>query len=79
MRGAQELRAALLERNKEQFVRCLTEKMLTYALGRGLEYYDRCAVDKIMAEFQKRDSKFSILLEQIVLSDPFQKKGQRGF
>ena len=77
VRGAQELRTALLERNKEQFVRCLTEKMLTYALGRGLEYYDRCAVDKIMAEMQKQDAKFSTLLEQIVLSDPFQKKGQR--
>lgn len=77
VRGAQELRAALLAQNKDQFVRCLTEKMLTYALGRGLEYYDRCAVDKIMAELQQRDAKFSTLLEQIVLSDPFQKKGQR--
>jgi hypothetical protein len=75
--GAHELRAALLKGSQEQFVRCLTEKMLTYALGRGLEYYDKCAVDKILAEMHKRDAKFSTLLEQIVLSDPFQKKGQR--
>src|SRR5690606_24790407 len=38
----------VLTREKEKFARTLAEKMLTYALGRGLEYYDRCAVDKIM-------------------------------
>ena len=32
---------------RDDFVRCLTEKMLIYALGRGLEYYDQCAVDRI--------------------------------
>ncbi len=75
--GAEQLRAALLANNQEQFVRCLTEKLLTYALGRGLEYYDRCAVDKIIGKLHEQDSKFSTLLEQIVLSDPFQKKGER--
>lgn len=75
--GATELRAALVERNRNQFVRCVVEKMLTYALGRGLEYYDRCAVDQIVAELEKQDFKFSILVEQIALSAPFQKMGQR--
>ncbi len=75
--GSSQLRQALLSKNKEQFVRCLTEKMLTYALGRGLEYYDKCAVDKIVEQMRKNDYKFSTLLLEIVKSDPFQKKGER--
>lgn len=76
VQGALQLQQLLVENNKEQFVRCLTEKMLTYALGRGLEYYDKCAVDKIMADL-KEDDRFSTLLVGIVRSDPFQKKGER--
>src|SRR5690606_1662627 len=45
--GPDELRKLLVAR-KDQFVECLAEKLLTYALGRGLEYYDQCAVDKIV-------------------------------
>ena len=36
--------------------------MLTYALGRGLEYYDKCAVDKIVAALEKNDYRFSTLI-----------------
>ena len=75
--GVAQLRQSLLTKNKEQFARCVTEKMLTYALGRGLEYYDKCAVDKIMAALQKNDYKISTLIIEIVKSDPFQKKGER--
>ncbi len=75
--GSGQLRQALLSKNKDQFVRCLTEKMLTYALGRGLEYYDKCAVDKIVEQMRKNDYKFSTLLLEVVKSDPFQKKGER--
>ncbi|MDX1927297.1 MAG: DUF1592 domain-containing protein [Pirellulaceae bacterium] len=75
--GVAQLRQTLLTKNKEQFARCVTEKMLTYALGRGLEYYDKCAVDKIMAALQKNDYKLSTLIIEIVKSDPFQKKGER--
>ena len=77
VRGVVELRNTLLTKNKEQFVRCVTEKMLTYALGRGLEYYDKCAVDKIMAELAKNDYKLKTLVIEIIKSDPFQKKGER--
>ncbi|HEY7156316.1 MAG TPA: DUF1592 domain-containing protein, partial [Gemmataceae bacterium] len=45
----------ILKGKKELFARCLAEKMLTYALGRGLEYYDRCAVDKILDALGKND------------------------
>ncbi|GAB5405312.1 MAG: DUF1592 domain-containing protein [Aureliella sp.] len=76
--GAEQLRDLLATKHKQEFVRCLTEKMLTYALGRGLEYYDKCAVDKMMDALERDNHKFSTLLFEIVSSDPFQKKGVRS-
>jgi hypothetical protein len=67
----------LVDKNSDKFVHCLTEKMLVYGLGRGLEYYDRCAVDKIQSKLSKDDYRFSTLLFEIVSSDPFQRKGVR--
>lgn len=75
--GARDLRDVLVKQHQEKFVRCFVEKVMTYALGRGLEYYDKCAVDQIMASLENSDYKFSSLLVGIVRSDPFQKKGQR--
>ncbi len=75
-RGPRELKAILKTRDKD-FVRCLTEKMLTYALGRGVEYYDACAVDAMMAGMAKNRYKFSQLILEIVKSDPFQKRKGR--
>jgi hypothetical protein len=62
----------LLKQNNSLFVRCLTEKMLTYALGRGLEPYDRHAVDKIVDAVAREDYRFAALIAEIVKSDPFQ-------
>src|SRR2546425_317058 len=45
--GPDDLKNILMKSKRDDFVHCLTEKMLTYALGRGLEYYDKCAVDQI--------------------------------
>ena len=56
---------------KDLFAKCLTEKMMTYALGRGLEFYDRRAVDAVTAALAKNDYKFSVLVAEIVKSDPF--------
>lgn len=64
----------LAAQKKDQFVRAMADKMLTYALGRGLEYYDKCAVDEIMARMAKNDYKFSQLVLGIVKSTPFQKR-----
>jgi PAS domain-containing protein len=61
----------ILRNRKEQFGRCLTEKLLTYALGRGVEYYDKCAVDQILHDLE-RDESFSALVLGIVRSAPFQ-------
>jgi hypothetical protein len=70
--GVDEMRAILAERRRDDFVRCLTEKMLTYALGRGLEFYDACAVDQIVMELEAEDYRFSSLIHAIVRSVPFQ-------
>ena len=62
----------LLKENNSLFVRCLSEKMLTYALGRGVELYDRRAVDTIVDAVTKEDYRFAALISEIVKSDPFQ-------
>ena len=58
--------------DRDAFVRGLTEKLLTYALGRGLERYDRPTVTEITARLSARDYKFSQLVLEIVNSLPFQ-------
>lgn len=68
--GALELVQIVKER-REQFCRCLAEKMMTYALGRGLDYYDRCAIDQIYGRLDENELRFSSLVEGIVLSKPF--------
>jgi mono/diheme cytochrome c family protein len=71
--GPAELRKALLKR-PEQFVGTFTEKLLTYALGRGLEYYDMPAVRSIEHEAAKTNYRFSSIVMGIVNSTPFQMK-----
>jgi len=65
---------AVLKNQSKQFVRCLTEKMLTYALGRGLVAEDRCSVDDITKAVIKGQYRFSALVTEIVKSDTFRKK-----
>jgi hypothetical protein len=69
--GPRQLRQ-ILRKKAAEFRRCLVEKMLTYALGRGLEYYDRCAVDTISAAVAKDQNRFSRLVLAVVESEPFQ-------
>lgn len=64
----------ILKASQGEFSRCLTEKMLTYALGRGLEYYDKCAVDSICAALAKDDFKFTTMFLEIAKSDPFRNR-----
>jgi hypothetical protein len=66
-----ELRA-LLSLRRDAFARCLTEKMLTYALGRGLERADRRDVDRIMARLARDGYRFSTLVLAVVESESFQ-------
>ena len=71
--GPADLRKALLAR-PAQFVGTVTEKMLTYALGRGLEYYDIPVVRGIARDAARNDYRFSSLVLGIVKSAPFQMK-----
>jgi hypothetical protein len=75
--GPAELAAYLRANMQEDFVHCMAEKMLTYALGRGLEFYDQCAIDKIEEELSKNEFRFSSLILGVVRSDPFQKQGAK--
>jgi hypothetical protein len=75
-RGAAELRAILTER-PERFTRCLTEKLLVYALGRPLTPADRPAVDRIVRHAGRNGHRVSSLVIALVRSDPFQKRNSR--
>ena len=76
--GPAELRQVLLSR-QDEFRRCLTEKLLTYALGRGLEYYDACAVERIASATAAGGDRFSVLVGQIVTSPAFrQRESEEG-
>ena len=68
------LKRILATDRRHDFYRCLTEKMLTYALGRGVEYYDVETVDQIIARLEAAGGHFSALLDGIVESAPFQKR-----
>ncbi len=68
---AAELMNILAEEKSDAFCRCLTEKLLTYALGRGLRSYDRCTVKDIVKKLEENDHRFSTIVTEIVTSPPF--------
>jgi Protein of unknown function (DUF1585)/Protein of unknown function (DUF1588) len=74
--GVVDLRNALL-RYSPQFARVVTEKLLTYALGRGVEYQDMPVVRAIVRDAARKDYRFSALIEGIVNSEPFQMNRKR--
>lgn len=77
-RGPKEFKRYLLDR-KDDFTRALAAKLLTYALGRGLETEDDCEVDRIAARAKDQDYRFSALITEIVLSVPFRmREGREG-
>ncbi|MCH2178325.1 MAG: DUF1592 domain-containing protein [Mariniblastus sp.] len=76
IKGITGLRDALTNQLKREFIACLTEKMLIYALGRGLEYYDQCAIDEIVDKLERENYRFSALVLAVTESQPF--KTRRG-
>jgi hypothetical protein len=72
-RGPDEMKA-ILKDDREVFALCITEKMLTYALGRGLERHDKRTVQGITHRLADRQYRFSALVEEIVKSLPFQRR-----
>jgi hypothetical protein len=64
----------IVKNQKHKFFRTMAEKMLIYAIGRGLDYYDKCAVDECLKRMEQRGQRFSALIEGVVLSDAFLKR-----
>ncbi|EDY81147.1 conserved hypothetical protein [Verrucomicrobiia bacterium DG1235] len=69
-----DLKTIIANERREDFYHCLTEKLLTYALGRGLEYYDVDTVDHLVESLNESDGKPSTLIMGIIESAPFQKR-----
>lgn len=76
-RDVRELKKILRERHASDFYRCVTEKMLTYALGRGLVETDEHTVDLIVRRLTDNGGRFSILMQGVIESAPFQKRQQQ--
>ncbi len=77
-KNAIELTDIILRDKSQNFVKCLTGKLLTYALGRGVEYYDKPAIAEIMAKAKKDNYAFQSLIIAVAESVPFQKRRGDG-
>lgn len=72
-KDVRELKQILREHHGEDFYRCVAQKMLTFAIGRGMAYSDEQTVDIIVAGLQSSGGKFSELIDGVIHSAPFQK------
>jgi len=72
------LKHLITHERRSDYYRCLTEKLLTYALGRGLEYYDVETVDRIVDGLERDNGRFSTLLMGVIESAPFQRRRVSG-
>lgn len=64
----------LLQSRQPEIMRNFAHKLLTYALGRGLEPYDNCAIDAIVAAAEENDYRLSTFVQAIVTSEPFNRR-----
>jgi hypothetical protein len=71
--GVKDLRKVLVGGRRADYYRCLTEKLMTYALGRGLGYADTAAIDQIVERVEKDGGRSLSLLMGVIESDAFQK------
>jgi hypothetical protein len=76
--GPDELRQALVGRPDHQFVQALTENLMTYALGRSLDYRDMPTIRRIVREAAKDNYRFKSLVLGVVTSDAFRKRDGDG-
>jgi mono/diheme cytochrome c family protein len=72
--GAEDLRRALVDRPDHQFVQTLTENLMTYALGRSLDYHDMPTVRRIVRRSAADDYRFTSIVLGVISSDAFRKK-----
>jgi hypothetical protein len=73
-----ELARVIATARREDFYRCVAEKLLTYALGRGMEHYDTVTVAGIVEQFKKEQGTLRALVDAVVESAPFQKRRGDG-
>jgi hypothetical protein len=69
-----ELKRILATAHRGDFYRCVSEKLLTYALGRGVEYYDTDTLDQLVASLEAAGGRPSVLIRGIIESAPFQQR-----
>ena len=69
-----DLKRYLLTEKESDFRRAVVKKVMSYGLGRYLEFADRPAIDSVCENLKKRGDRFQVLIEQIVLSEPFSSK-----
>ena len=74
IKGADDLRRQLVERPDHQFVQALTENLLTYALGRSLDYHDMPTVRRIVRQAGADDYRFKSIVLGVISSDAFRKR-----
>ncbi|MGE3777452.1 MAG: DUF1585 domain-containing protein, partial [Pirellulaceae bacterium] len=67
-----DLARVIIDQRRHDFYRCLAEKMLTFAIGRGIEYYDAPAIDRMVRDLDADQGKLRTLVRGIVNSAPFQ-------
>jgi hypothetical protein len=72
--SARELKHILVSNHRESFERCVTQKLLTYALGRGLDFHDETTVDILLQRLHQSEGRAGSLLQAIVESDAFTKR-----
>jgi hypothetical protein len=71
------LKELLLTKHREEFISTFTEKLMTYALGRGVEYYDRPAMRAIIRDAESQNCTIPALIQSIVKSSQFQMRRTR--
>ncbi len=67
-----ELKKILVSEHQEEIYRCMTEKMMTYALGRAVEYADSHTIDELVSDLVENDGRATVLLDGIIRSSAFQ-------
>jgi hypothetical protein len=77
-RNAGELKKILVDQKRKEFLDCLASKLLTFALGRGMEYYDRSSIDEIVQRMAKDHYRFDALVFGVVKSPAFQLRRGEG-
>jgi hypothetical protein len=75
--GAKGLKEVLMSKKKD-FLRAFSEKMMTYALGRGLVFDDRCTIEEIVERVEDDGATFSRMVREVVRSDPFRMRTATG-